>query len=194
MLSRIRSLGVAIGLASALASGCGSSPGSTTAGTGAGGTGGGTQEKLEPFTATSTGFSAVTAFTVIAISDVAGNAGCALATSTEAAPPGDGHDIVISIGMPAGASDCAAGTYAIGPGCNPDGFDGSQANCAEYRRYAAGSIVGHATALSGAVTLSDDGVGNKCTFDVELGFGTGGTYSEKFTVVYTGPAPWCTPG
>jgi hypothetical protein len=186
-----------------LASGCGTSgknPTETMGGDGGASSSstssGGKQATLEPFSETTAAL-LVSFPTIVSLTDVAGNAGCALAASTDSSPPADAHQVIVSaLALAGGDGSCNAGSFPINKDCGADPFPANDKTCAQYRRFVGGAIVETATAVSGSMTITNAaGLGGYCIVDVQLGFGASGTYSHTFGVKIepSKAAPYCAP-
>jgi hypothetical protein len=115
------------------------------------------------------------------LTDIDGADGCALASSTTAAPVSDGYQVLAGLNVT--ASDCGQGVYPIDPSCGDEPFSGTNAsrnlNCAAYRRWENGTVVEAASATAGSVTVRYDGGLGNCYVTVTLRFGTTGTYQAS---------------
>jgi len=113
----------------------------------------------------------------VSASDVVGEAGCALAISAFATPPGNAVQLFFEDTGSSHGSTCGEGVYNISSDCD---FRGR--TCAEFRHFENGRLTGRLTASSGSVSVSrpSDGL---CQVDFFLGFGSKGTYEGSFTIV-----------
>jgi hypothetical protein len=146
---------------------------------------------VEPFAPQTTGLVAGDA-TLLGVSAVAGNLGCALVGSETASPGGPATVVYVKVrhGVTRDRR-CPDGTYSIlnDPGQCSDVFGGRAAQCGVYKQWdASGAQIAQRLAIGGFVTVQDldhGGSSHTCSVELSLAFDGGASIQSAFSFDYS---------